>query len=226
MNILAIDTAAGQCDACIYDTETGTVTGEGHLALVKGHAEHLMGVIAATMAEAGVGYPDLGAIAVTIGPGSFTGVRVGVSAARGFALALAIPAIGVSTLEGLAAEALADFPGVPVLAAIDARRGELYFQRFNPDGVPGDEPSVAAASQIADSIGESDVVLTGSGAGILAGSFKRRVTIAGERASPGVATIARLAANKTPPFLKPKPLYLRAPDAKVQSGFAVARSTG
>ena len=105
MMLLAIDTAAGLCAACVYDATAGEVTGRDVLDIGKGHAEHLMAVIGPPLSEAGIGYGDLGAIAVSVGPGSFTGVRVGVSAARGLALALKMPAIGVTTLEALAAEA-------------------------------------------------------------------------------------------------------------------------
>ncbi|TGT75410.1 tRNA (adenosine(37)-N6)-threonylcarbamoyltransferase complex dimerization subunit type 1 TsaB, partial [Mesorhizobium sp. M8A.F.Ca.ET.161.01.1.1] len=96
--------------------------GRSVLDLGKGHAEHLMAVIAEALTAGAMDYSGLGAIAVSVGPGSFTGLRVGVSTARGLALALKVPAIGVTTLEALAAEAAAEFPGRPVLAALDAGR--------------------------------------------------------------------------------------------------------
>jgi tRNA threonylcarbamoyl adenosine modification protein YeaZ len=105
MNLLAIDCSASLCAACVYDAQTDKELGRAVLDLGKGHAEKLMAAVGDALKEAKVGFPDLGAVAVSVGPGSFTGVRVGVSAARGFALALKIPAIGVTTLEALAAEA-------------------------------------------------------------------------------------------------------------------------
>src|SRR5262245_16487628 len=126
MKTLAIDCAASLCAACVYDADAGKELGRQVLDLGKGHAEHLMAVIEAALAHGGVAYRDLDAVAVSIGPGSFTGLRVGVSTARGLALALKIPAIGVTTLEGLAAEAAATFPGRAVLAALDAGREEIH----------------------------------------------------------------------------------------------------
>ncbi len=223
MRILAFDTAADRCDACVFDSGSGTVPGVAHLALGKGHAEFLMGVIAEALQKAGTVWPEIDAIAVTVGPGSFTGVRAGVSAARGFALALKIPAIGVTTLEGLAAEAADAFPERPVLAVIDARRGEVYAQFFAAGGAPESEAFVSTPDELAVMIGSSEIVLAGSGADLIAKACARPLNIASRTASPSIETVARIAAAKSPPYQKPSPLYLRAPDAKVQTGFAVAR---
>ncbi|TIR96638.1 MAG: tRNA (adenosine(37)-N6)-threonylcarbamoyltransferase complex dimerization subunit type 1 TsaB, partial [Mesorhizobium sp.] len=116
MKLLAIDCAANLCAACVHDADAGIELGRQVLDLGKGHAEHLMAVIEAALKASGIGYQGLDAVAVSIGPGSFTGLRVGVSTARGLALALKIPAIGVTTLEALAAEAANAFPGRAVLA--------------------------------------------------------------------------------------------------------------
>ncbi|MCB1426400.1 MAG: tRNA (adenosine(37)-N6)-threonylcarbamoyltransferase complex dimerization subunit type 1 TsaB, partial [Notoacmeibacter sp.] len=99
MTLLAIDTAANLCAACLSDAETGAILGAEVLDIGKGHAEQLMDVIAQAMAEAGAQWPDLTRLAVTVGPGSFTGIRVGVAAARGLALALDLPLTGITTLE-------------------------------------------------------------------------------------------------------------------------------
>ncbi len=224
MRILAIDTAADRCDTCIYDTGSGRVLAEAGLGLGKGHAEHLIAMAAAALHDAAMGYDDLDAIAVTVGPGSFTGVRVGVAAARGFALALDIPAIGVTTLEGIAAEARIEFPGSPVLVAIDARRGEIYAQMFDGDGTPHGDPLAAVVTEPAALGGGVGLVLAGSGAPLVAANSEFTGPVIINRASPHVATVARFAALKKPPHSMPKPLYLRAPDAKIQAGFAVARS--
>ncbi|WP_292249424.1 tRNA (adenosine(37)-N6)-threonylcarbamoyltransferase complex dimerization subunit type 1 TsaB, partial [Mesorhizobium sp.] len=114
-----------------YDAAAGRELGRQVLDLGKGHAEHLMAVIDAALKAAGTGYAGLDAIAVSVGPGSFTGLRVGVSTARGLALALKIPAIGVTTLEALAAEAAASFPGRAVLAALDAGREEIHVAAYD-----------------------------------------------------------------------------------------------
>jgi len=132
MKLLAIDCAASLCAACVYDAAAGKELGRSVLDLGKGHAEHLMAVIDTALKAGGTDFAGLGAIAVSIGPGSFTGLRVGVSAARGLALALKIPAIGVTTLEGLAAEAAAGFPGRAVFAGSHDRlsTGAPQFEQF------------------------------------------------------------------------------------------------
>ncbi|HEY4192454.1 MAG TPA: tRNA (adenosine(37)-N6)-threonylcarbamoyltransferase complex dimerization subunit type 1 TsaB, partial [Mesorhizobium sp.] len=124
--ILAIDCSASLCAASVHDEAANVELGRCVLDLGKGHAERLMAVIADALKAGGVNYAGLSTIAVSVGPGSFTGVRVGVSAARGLALALKIPAIGVTTLEALAQQARQAFPGRAVLVALDGGRDEIH----------------------------------------------------------------------------------------------------
>src|SRR6478609_5780043 len=103
MRILAIDTALEACSAAVLDTEAGrTIAGES-IDMARGHAEALMPLIARVMSDAQIDFSELGRIAVTVGPGSFTGMRVGIAAARGLALAAGRPAVGLSTLACYAA---------------------------------------------------------------------------------------------------------------------------
>nr|MDQ2704249.1 tRNA (adenosine(37)-N6)-threonylcarbamoyltransferase complex dimerization subunit type 1 TsaB [Pseudomonadota bacterium] len=134
MILLAIDTASTLCAACVYDGDAGRELGRTVLDLGKGHAEHLMGVVDQTMRQAGVEFADLDRIVVAIGPGSFTGVRVGVSAARGFAMALKIAAVGVTTLEAVAAEARESAGARNVMAALDGGRGEVHLSVHDEAG--------------------------------------------------------------------------------------------
>jgi len=227
MNILAIDTSANLCAACVYDADEDIVRGRSVLDIGKGHAEHLMGTIAAALDEAALSYPDLGRIAVSVGPGSFTGVRVGVSAARGLALALKIPAIGVSTLEALAAEAPIAFPGRTIAAVIDGRRGDLYLAGYDRDGKLCREPAAVSVETAREFAAAHDAVLIGNGADMLTASVsENHFDIASYAATGDVATYARLVATREPPFDKPKPLYLRGADAKPQTGFALQRAEG
>ena len=123
MILLAIDCAASLCASCVWDSDAGRELGREVRDLGKGHAEHLMEVIGLALERAGKAYADLGRIAVSIGPGSFTGVRVGVATARGLALALKVPAVGVTTLEALAAAVREAVDGAgTVMAAIDDDR--------------------------------------------------------------------------------------------------------
>lgn len=134
MKILALDTAASYCAAAVYDAGRDVVLAQVSENIGKGHAEVLMDYVSRALAEAGVTIKDIDRVAVNIGPGSFTGVRIGVSAARGFALALGCPAIGVTAFEALADETLARVPGKPVTILLDAHRGEIYGQTFDANG--------------------------------------------------------------------------------------------
>src|SRR5215210_9449557 len=132
MRILAIDTALGACAAAVLDSSAGTILASESLPMVRGHAEAVMPLIARVMDAARCEFADLDRIAVTVGPGSFTGLRVGIAAARGIALAAGKRAVGVSTLSAYAAPAIADDLADAVMVAIDARHGHVYLQVFGP----------------------------------------------------------------------------------------------
>ncbi|WP_312797147.1 tRNA (adenosine(37)-N6)-threonylcarbamoyltransferase complex dimerization subunit type 1 TsaB [Tianweitania sp.] len=218
MTLLAIDTSANLCAACVWegDAALASITED----IGAGHAELLMGMIDDVLAQAGKTYADLTRIGVVIGPGSFTGVRVGVSTARGLALALNIPAVGVTTLEGLAAEAHALHPSRPVLAVIDARREQLYSALYGPAGALLAEPAVLDADATLARVGNTDLILTGSGSAALDARMPGR-TIVAATATAAIETYAHLAAAKPANSDKPKPLYLRGADAKPQASFVL-----
>ena len=171
MILLAIDTSANLCAACVWDAAAGRELGRWVRDIGKGHAEQLMGVIDEALAAAGKAFADLGAVAVAVGPGSFTGIRVGVAAARGLALALGIPSAGVTTLDALADEAGTVFPLRPVLAALDAGRGEFYVAAFD-SGVGRIVGPTAMTPADAGALlnGLDNPVLAGSAAPLLAAS--------------------------------------------------------
>ncbi|HEV2502960.1 MAG TPA: tRNA (adenosine(37)-N6)-threonylcarbamoyltransferase complex dimerization subunit type 1 TsaB [Mesorhizobium sp.] len=221
MKLLAIDCSANLCAACVYDTATGQIAGRHVLDLGKGHAEHLLAVIDKALAEAGITFADLGAIAISTGPGSFTGIRVGVSTARGLALALKIPAIGVTTLEALAMEAASAFPGRSVLAVLDGGRGEIHAALFGADGGIRHGPAIATLEEASAMARENAEVLAGTAAEAVAagGRFDFGPLVA----TADIATYARLAAAKGPGE-KPRPVYLREADAKPQAGFVLPRA--
>jgi tRNA threonylcarbamoyl adenosine modification protein YeaZ len=226
MILLAIDTAASLCAACVHDSEAGVELGREVLDIGKGHAERLIGVIEGALRQAGLAYADLNRIGVSIGPGSFTGVRVGVATARGLALALGIPAVGVNTLEALAAEAHTKFPDKPALAAIDGRRGDLYCAVHAPDGSVLSAPAAISTVDAVLLTRRHDAALIGNGAdAILAAASDHIPLDTGLRgATADIGFYASLAASKEATDEKPKPLYLRGADAKPQSGFALARA--
>ncbi len=218
MIVLALDTAGVDCAAAIYDSGRNTVLGEASDMIGKGHAEHLMGIVDRALDRAGVTLSDVERLAVTVGPGSFTGIRVGVAAARGFALSLGIPAVGISTLEVMAAAQRAKTPGRAVLATMDAKRDEIYLQSFAADGTALDEARAVSTADAQAFAADFDGEITGSATPIL------KPAASGEHANAfPISVVARLGAAANPDAGKPKPLYLRGPDAKPQAGYAVAR---
>ncbi len=223
MTVLAIDTSATLCAAALLDAVAGRVLASEVRDIGKGHAEVLMDVIETALARAGITYGDLSRIVVTVGPGSFTGVRIGVSAARGFALALGVPAVGITTLEAIAADEAALHPGKPVLAVIDAGRGEVYAGLFAPSGEVLRGPAILAIADAAAWV-MPDMVVAGSGAALVAAAAGLPDLTGSVIAATGtIETVARLGAGKDPAQAVAKPLYLRGHGAKSQAGFALAR---
>jgi tRNA threonylcarbamoyladenosine biosynthesis protein TsaB len=211
MNILALDTCLGACSAAVLaDGQPRAAIVE---AMIRGHQERLGGLVRETMAAAGLDFSTLDRIAVTVGPGSFTGLRVGLAFAKGLALALKRPCIGVGALEAMAASAEA--AGL-VGACLDAGRGQIYLQLF-VDGRSVSAPDVlsiqTAAARLAELWTGGSGRLIGSAAALLAQAAPGAEIIA--RIAPDPVAVARLAARAAPPFAPPRPLYLRAPDARL-----------
>src|SRR5262245_14194682 len=147
MRVLAIDTALAACSAAVLDTREIAVVASETLPMERGHAEAIMPLIARVMDQAGAEFATLDRIAVTTGPGSFTGLRVGISAARGIALAAGKPAVGLSTLAGFAAPHIAENDASAVVAAVDARHGHVYLQVFGPGGRSVVPPRIAPVKE-------------------------------------------------------------------------------
>jgi tRNA threonylcarbamoyladenosine biosynthesis protein TsaB len=214
--LMIIDTALGLCTAGVFEVDASGAGGADVRRLglrsepmVKGHSERIAGFARDAAAEAGVGFDTLDRIGVTVGPGSFTGLRVGLAFAKGLAAALDRPVIGISTLDALAAS-VGDAPAVAAL--IDARRGQVYarFWRGGAAGGPAEALTLeAAAVRIAGLV--PGAVLVGSGAAMFAGIASNLI----ERPLDGPApeALARLAAAADPALAPAAPLYLRAPDA-------------
>src|SRR6201997_1669909 len=143
MLILAIDTALDACAAAVLDTGSGRLIAQASQAMKRGHAEALMPLIAAVMREAGLPFAALDRVAVTTGPGSFTGLRVGLSAARGIALAANKPIVGLTTLTAYAAPLVSESGEHPIISAIDARHDHVYLQVVSGNGSSLIRPRVA-----------------------------------------------------------------------------------
>src|SRR6267154_454710 len=151
MLILAIDTALDACAAAVLDTDASRLIAVESQPMKRGHAEALMPLIARVMKDAGLPFAALDRIAVTKGPGSFTGLRVGLSAARGIALAAGKPVVGLTTLSAYAAPVVSEDGEHPVISAIDARHDHVYFQAVSADGgaLPPSSVDAQAAPDIA-----------------------------------------------------------------------------
>lgn len=218
MIVLALDTSGVDCSACVYDSASDKVLGDVCEMIGKGHAERLMAVIDGALQQAQLPLQQIERIAVTIGPGSFTGIRVGVAAARGFALSLGVDAVGVTTLETIALHHLLENPGHPVAVGLDAKRGEAYLQTFAADGSPLREAVLLSLDDAKAALSGFDGAVIGSAAPLFAGQENG----AGPDHFP-IAAVARAGARKPAGQPKPAPLYLRGPDARPQTGFALAR---
>ncbi|MCB1478314.1 MAG: tRNA (adenosine(37)-N6)-threonylcarbamoyltransferase complex dimerization subunit type 1 TsaB [Tepidamorphaceae bacterium] len=215
MRVLAIDTTGPACSLALADFGEGEIVlGRIVEPMQRGHAEALMPLMDKLFSEAGASSHSVERIAVTVGPGSFTGLRVGVSAARALALALGVPAVGVSVFE-----AIREHLGprdAPLAVAIDARRDEIYLQVF-PAAAQAEDPMVMAVQGAAGVIPPGCRVI-GSAA-----------TLLGHDPGPEVlpldpVAIARAGRRLEPARFPPRPLYLRKPDAKPQTHTRVARA--
>lgn len=212
MIVLAIDTALEACSAAILDGDL--VLASRSEPMPRGHQERLAALVRELMAQGGADFAALASIAVTVGPGSFTGLRVGMAFAKGLGFALGIPVVGVGTLEALAASE-AGVGGVNV-GVIDARRDQVYVQPFASAGPLADPEAMeveAAASMLISIAAGRGLRLIGPGAAIL----EPRIAAAEvfTRAGADPAVVARLAGGRDPAVHPPEPLYLRAPDARL-----------
>ncbi len=199
--ILGIDTSAAQCAVALLGTGEPVVE---RRAMERGHAEQLFPMIDRVLTRAGTGYEGVGRVAVCTGPGSFTGVRIGVAAARGIALGRGIPVIGISRFEALAFEA-----GGPVAVCLAGRGGAVYLQAFGADGAPLAAPQMTDEAGLEAAIPPDCTRFAGDAAHLLAGDS---AWLPDGLADP--ALIARLSDGREGAAL-PAPLYLRGADAEL-----------
>ena len=226
MRVLAIDTALEACSAAVLDTERAPISEQESLPMVRGHAEALMPLIARVMERADLDFAGLDRIAVTTGPGSFTGLRVGIAAARGIALAAGKPAVGLSTLAAYAAPLVAADDTLPVVAAIDARHDRVYLQVFGPGGRTILAPRLAPLREALRAAATGAPRLVGTAAAMLAAAWpagERAPNLVDARRAPDIDWVARLGAAMIETGAPPKPFYLRAPDAQPQNAAQLAR---
>jgi len=217
MLILAIDTALDACAAAVLDTEAGGLIAQESQAMKRGHAEALMPLIARVIEQSGIGFAGLDRVAVTTGPGSFTGLRVGLSAARGIALAANKPVVGVTTLTAYAAPVVSQNGGQPVISAIDARHDQVYLQVVSGNGSSLIWPRAAPIEEALDASRFGVPHLVGNAARILADRWPPDAPPpfkVDALPAPDIAWVGWLGAAVSPDTAPARPFYLRAPDAK------------
>jgi len=222
MLVLAIDTALDYCAAAVLDVTFETVVAQETIEMKRGHAEALMPLIARVMKTARCSYLNLDRIAVTTGPGSFTGLRVGISAARGIGVAANKPVIGLTTLSAYAAPLVAENRDDPIIAAIDARHDHVYFQVVAGDGTTLMKPAVAPIEDTFAAADYGALRMVGNAAQILADRWPRHAQAPVEVApkpGPDIAWVAWMGAATEAGSATAKPFYLRPPDAKPKPGF-------
>ena len=218
MLILAIDTALDACAAGVLDTDTAKLIAQESQAMKRGHAEALMPLIARVIKQAGLAFAALDRIAVTTGPGSFTGLRVGLSAARGIGLAANKPVVGLTTLTAYAAPVVGQNAGRPVISAIDARHDQVYFQVVSGDGGSLMRPRVAPIEEALEASRFGAAHLVGNAARILADRWPADAPPpfkVDAQAAPDIGWLAWLGAAVSPDTAPARPYYLRAPDDKL-----------
>ncbi len=225
MKILAADTALGACSVAILDNNK--VLAHRFVPMERGHAEALAPMVEAAVRESGLSYAALDRLAVTTGPGTFTGQRVGLAFMRGLRIAVKKPLIGVTTLAAMAAAALEE-TGAPAAAALhDAKRDEVYLEAVTVyrSLLPAQLQIFSEAIRLLTLL-PAGLALAGTAAPAAAARLKAAGIAAVETSirAPDALWVARLALTAPKPDGPPRPLYLRAPDAKLPSRAETAQS--
>lgn len=215
--ILAIDTASRALSIALG--QDGGPSFAAHQMRARGQAENLMPMIQRAFDATNTSVADLNGLAVSVGPGTFTGLRIGLAAARAMRVALQVPLMGMTSLEVLAAGAARRYPDRPVLAVLDARRDQVYGQLFRrgvpPFGAAWTAPMAAGAADVAAML-VPGTVLIGNGASLVAEHACADMLVL-DGVEPDARDLLALATARNLPTYDvpaPRPLYLRAPDAK------------
>ncbi len=226
VSVLALDSAGNACSAAVLSD--GRIRARRFAAMTRGQAEALMPMVAAVLGEAAIAVGALDLIAVTTGPGAFTGLRIGLAAARGLALASAVPLLGITSFAAVAAQVTDDARrNRSLVVALESKRSELYLQAFRESEAPPGEGMLVAVADWGSFVPAGALLLAGDGAPRLAAALASRLP----ELAPGpgladAADVARLAAAAWRPGLRPpppRPLYLRPPDTTAPHRPEVAR---
>jgi tRNA threonylcarbamoyladenosine biosynthesis protein TsaB len=226
VSVLAFDSAGSGCSAAVLSA--GRILAHRRAATPQGQAEALMPTIAAVLAEAAMAVEAFDLIAVTVGPGSFTGLRIGIAAARGLAVASGVPALGITSFAAVAAQVPAEERASHnLVVALESKRAEIYIQAFAADGMPRGEAALVPPSDFARRVPAGPLLLAGDAAPRLAAALSERAPrLASGPGTADAADVARLGAAAWRPGQRPpapRPLYLRAPDTTTPSPGPVRR---
>ena len=217
--LLAFDSAGSACSAAVWDS--GRVTAARFEAMARGQSERLVPMIEEVMAEAGLDYARLDALAVTLGPGGFTGVRIGLATARGLALATGRPLLGLTSFEAVAAAVEETRTReLPLAVLLDAKRAEVYLQVFAPDLVPLGPPCSLLPEDLPAALPQGPLTVAGDGVTQAAAQLERpglRVAADGPAEAARFAALAASRPLPPPGSPPPRPLYLRGPDVTLPS---------
>ena len=218
MILLGIDTSAHLCAVCVYDAAEQKVLAERTSDIGRGHAELLFDQIESCLKACELEYSSISRIGVTVGPGSFTGVRVGLAAARGLGLSLGVDVAGISTLDASEALALKTRFDGKLATILDARRAEAYCKW--PTGVS----EIRKLEDVGQILLEQNFSICGSAVPILVEKFDLKNEVVHCESIAPIELICELASTKSVDNLSAEPLYLRGADAKSQTGFTLPRA--
>jgi tRNA threonylcarbamoyladenosine biosynthesis protein TsaB len=211
VKLLAADTALGACSVALVDDDR--ILARRYAFMDRGHAEALAPMVEHTIRKAKVKFTELDRLAVTTGPGTFTGQRVGLAFMRGLRLALNLPLTGVTTLAAMAEAAKAETGLARAIALHDARRDEVYLEIENvlPPAVILFDQAIALLRALP---GGEPIAIAGTAASRVCDALAKRFVLSSVRQSDAL-WVARLAMTAEATNVPPRPLYLRAPDAKL-----------
>lgn len=214
MIVFSVDTAHAACSVCVYDTSQDRALALVSEPMQRGHAERLTDMADQAVASAGISFSDIDRLAACSGPGTFTGVRIGLAFVRGLALVLKVPAVGITTFAALAENCRTVSPATDIWVVQDARRGEVYLQGFGSDGGEVHAASVLSVADADALTNDKSGLVVGSGTGLI--NLPDGLAVSGISSIPDIATIAKLAGRVADTSQPAMPFYLRSPDAKAQ----------
>ena len=196
MLVLALDTSMAACSVCVFDASRGLALASRQAIMDRGQAEALAPMVQEAMAEAGVQFADLNRIAVTTGPGTFTGVRIGLAMARGLGVALKIPVVGITSLAAIAANETAET--LPIVVAVDARAEEIYFASYDPSGQELTAPVVVTRERARQLLPSHPAKILGTAADLLLDGLDSHPTSAARRATCQLRRISQSLPSTSP----------------------------